>query len=337
MTKFMTILSLVLSLSPFSWGAREVQNGGGGWVSKDQYMTFYSARLPVIPTSLALSEVPGLNLLLENISALSISASYKSKILALVFPLGERAYYRVDNSRFDASILKDLRAKYSLMMKIPEDNVALFAITDSRLQTTFLLPEFFHLKPAEQAAILFHESLWLLDFDLDYQRVISAEQAAQAFFENKQNAHNIQNFYTQLSQLLGDSRILLVPSLQKDIQSGALPEKIKVQDLLGDSYLQCLLDPLQGAVDIVYRARNCARGLLSHLIVLTAKYPSSIFIPALAHYFQGGGVLTIPERRSLAEVSAGAFSLEDLQESSGAYIWRLKSSAGASVGLFYFH
>lgn len=312
MKPFLICLSIVfISLSSFAGG--EVRNGGGGWMSDGQYMTFYSAKIPAQKRPLEVSEIPGLDYLTKKILALQTSEEVKNQILSTIFPIGDRSYHSTNASQFDDKLKKELRRKYAQLMNVPVENVVIFATTDPVSRETILLPEFYQLKESEQAAILFHESLWILNPLLEYAQVVSAEEAAQAFFENPLVGQNVYAFYYQLSRLLKDSTLPLMAALQFDKSSGVFQsvtdfEKtyISLNTVFDDSFLTCLTNTatVEGldfprTTDL----KNCAQVLFNSSLSLSMKHPSSLFYKALMNYLKAGGYisLTTPNPRSVWE------------------------------------
>ncbi|MFM6930465.1 MAG: hypothetical protein ACKOX6_18525 [Bdellovibrio sp.] len=302
MKLLLTCLSLVFfSTSGFAGG--EVRNGGGGWTSDGQYMTFYSAKIPAQRSPLEVSGVPGLNYLIQKILTLQTSENVKNQLLTAIFPTEDRSYHSTNASQFDEKLKQELRQKYAQLMNIPVENVVLFATTDPESRETILLPEFYQLKETEQAAILFHEALWVLNPLLKYADVVAAESAAQAFFEQPLVGQNVYAFYSQLSRLLKDATLPLAVALHLDTTSGVFPsftefEKnyINLNVIFDDSFLTCLIETatVEG-LDFPKTTplKDCAQILLSSTIQLSMRYPSSFFLKALVSYTKAGGYVAL--------------------------------------------
>lgn len=281
------IMSLLCAFSAIAGG--EVQNGGGGWASDGQYMTFYSAKIPAEKRALDRYQIPGMDYLIQRISALEISERNRAKLLEAIYPIRERVYYSVSAKKFTPEIKEDLLKKYAQLMGISESNVALFAITDGKSGETFLLPEFYQLTTVEQAAILFHESLWIFRNELTYEQVIAAEQDVQAFFEDESSPENVYRFYSQLSFLLDDSNVGFMATLRFDLSKNALSpflhsQQLDIRKLLGPNFVNCLISVAWPESNEA-RIEKCMRKSLTYLISLETSYPSSIFIKFLIFYF----------------------------------------------------
>lgn len=295
-------LSLIfLSLSSLAGG--EVRNGGGGWTSDGQYMTFYSAKIPAQRRPLEISEIPGLNYLIQKVLSLQISEGAKNQILTAIFPTEDRSYHTTNASQFDEKLKQELRQKYAQLMNIPVEKVVIFATTDPEHQETILLPEFYHLRESEQAAILFHEALWILNPLLEYADVVAVESAAQAFFEQPLVGQNVYAFYSQLSRLLKNGIVPLTAALQFDQTSGVFNSStdfdrtyISLNTLFDDASLQCLIETAT-VVGLEFPRtadlKNCAQIILSNAIGSSMRYPSSLFYKSLVLYLKDGGYISL--------------------------------------------
>ncbi len=293
------ILLLVSLVSLQSFAVREVLNGGGGWTSDGQYMTFYSAKIPAQRQALDNAQIPGLSYLLDKVLSLKVNDDVKSQILKQIYPSSGRSYYTTDATKFDPDLKKDLMDKYSRAMNVPEGNVAVYATTDPYSQETFLLPDFYKLNQTEQAAILFHESLWVLNPSLNYSNVIIAEQAAQAYFEAGTVPKNFFNFYYQLSTLVKDLKLPLIATLEFDrLNNNLFPaqagNKFLLKDLFGEGFLRCILSSRTDQFQAdMWLAKRCTQGLLANIVKLSIANPSSLFLKALIDYLKTDGYIVI--------------------------------------------
>ncbi len=240
------LVIVVLCVSIFSYAnegvdAREVQNGGGGVRDNDGFKTFYSANIPVYPNALQLNEIPGMGLLVDNISNLMVSDPWISPILVSIFPHEDRKYYRVNQSELNDVQRLELNKIYGQQLGVNPDQVVIFAFTDPRSKNTFLLPSFFKLKESEQAAILFHESLWAYNPQLSYATVIESEQAAQAYFEQPESAQKAFTFYSRLGRIY-QNRFMLISAVLSTGEfsvSDASKFPMDLNRLLGASFIKC--------------------------------------------------------------------------------------------------
>lgn len=334
--KILITFVITLILTGQVWAAREVQNGGGGWVRDGEYMTFYSAQIPVARKPLEIREVPGLSFLLQKIVDLHISENYRAKLLDKILPTNKRIYYRVNADRLDAEQYQELISKYSAVMGVAKENLTIFATTDAKSAETFLLPDFYKLTELEQAVVLLHESAWVLDPFLDYHGVVAFEQATQAFFEDGATAQNVDSFYRQLSLLLKDPRVALLPTLQFDIDAGVLPARLVLKDVFGETYLKCLASSPLDVVDLVYRSQDCARTLQLQILKLSLKYPSSLFFAALLNYLNTGHSILLQKHKPSADILNGQFLKSSLKEQNGNMVLEITDSYGSKQGVFLF-
>lgn len=299
----------------------EVRNGGGGWTNDGQYMTFYSAKIPVQKKALDPSQIPGLNYLVNKMFSLEITEQARTEILKAIFPVSNRSYYSANASQFDENLKEDLRRKYAEIMGMREQNIAIFATTNPSSSETVLLPDFYKLKESEQAAILFHESLWLLNPNLNYSSILAAEEAAQAYFENEQDGEKIHAFYYQLSLLMNDRTIPLGAALQFDKNRHLFPSAltantVSLEAVFGTDFLKCMADS-ENAYYLVQRSnttqRPCSEILFNTIIKFSMKCPTSVFYKSLLDYLKRGGDISFfadtPYRLDDFPIKGGAFEV----------------------------
>lgn len=348
MKSFLALLPLLL-VSMSSLAGIEVRNGGGGWVSDGQYMTFYSAKIPVQRKPLEASKIPGMNYLVKKMLGLKTVEGVKTQILKTIFPVSDRPYYAVDATQFNESLKKDLRSKYAHLMHISEENVAVFATTDPVSHETFLLPEFYKLREPEQAAILFHESLWVLDPNLDYTKIVAAEEAAQAYFESDTESEHVHAFYYQLSLLLFDRTVPLNAALQFDRDHHILPlqpntKNLSLKNVFGVDFITCIANSED------YNNRNpimpesqgpCAQMLFNKVITLSMKNPSSVFYKALLDFLKQGGLISFHSKPSYKDANFGddanTIALATEAEAPFAASFPIVNSSGDTLGTLNFH
>jgi hypothetical protein len=264
---------------------RDVGDGGGGLDRDGQIMTYYSAHIPIGPEALLPAEIPGMGELLQQYSKLALDQDAIAELSMLVYPTDERKYYRVDEKQISPDELQRVIREYTQLMKLPPGDVALFALTNPKTKDTLLLPDFFKLKtPQEQAALLFHESVWLSrSRDKSYNFVVSAEQVAQAFFENPAEPKNYDRFYNVLAAVLGDRTLPLKAYMLYDQKlnvpwsAGTPPKRFLLKNFLSERFLNCFIrniPPQEIYTETVYRCRNVVR---NEMVLLSQKYPQSLF------------------------------------------------------------
>lgn len=180
------ILTLSISLTVFAMedenfrAYRGTNSGGGGgsFFRNGSYLTFGSAKIKL---DRCLSEVPGLKIYNDAVMRLSIMPKYKGQLLTSA---SKRCYLKINESELTPEITKDLINRYKKVIGIPdkEDDVRVIAFTD-RDHNTYLLPGYDSLKPVEQAAMLFHETIWDLDYKMTYYFAIESEIEFQRYVE----------------------------------------------------------------------------------------------------------------------------------------------------------
>jgi hypothetical protein len=285
------IFGLLFLIAVYANAFREVGNGAGGVIdSNGRYSTFYSANIPVLGTPLEAAEIPGMETLINNIASLEIPGLSKGFLLSEIYPSGGRSYYKVDKDKFDDIFQKKLAQKYADLMNVPADQVVLFGITDPASQTTFLLPSFFELTEVQQAAVLFHESLWVAYKDTSYEMMVVTEQAAQAYFQDPGNDTNFYNFYYQLSVISQDRLLPIKAFLKREASKGFAwaPQKnqssILLKDLLGEKFIKCSIAVRNSGEFMGYE--NCTKSLLGDLIIRSQKMPTSLLVKYLIDFIK---------------------------------------------------
>lgn len=228
-----------LFTSPALATGTDVQNGGGGVVKDGHYMTFASAQIPIKDLPEMAADIPGMKFLIEQVSNLKLTSSAKSTLLSSIYPLQQRTYYKVDADHYGSDVRAQIINNYKTAMLIPDkENIVLFAVTDIDTQTTFLLPEFYQLKEIEQAAILLHESTWILDPSQSYSQVIALEMSAQSYFQKPSDQQLNFNFYKNLSVSLDDPESLLFAMIKIRYPQGGT---IAADQLLGEAFWECMI------------------------------------------------------------------------------------------------
>lgn len=276
--KLKTLAILTLLALNFSGVTRAAEgqsgNGGGGISRNGRYMTFYSAGFYTEPAESTSEEVPQLQELINFFNTAPYmnpltKVAYASKLM----PSAARTYYRVQANSFTPEVRARLIAEYSRVMNVDTKELALFAITDTTSQTTYLFPEFFGLTPIEQKAILFHETYWLTKPDSTYAQVVQAEMSFQAYLENPSSPDRLLN-WLRTSGTNGD---LMQAAAQTDLQTKAINGLlshggIALGSILGADFIQCRLHG---------ERQSCKPFIQLNLYALSQKYPKSVFMRLL--------------------------------------------------------
>lgn len=291
--KYLTRLTVLVAftslvLQGFAYAGNDSGNGGGGVNQDGRYMTFYSAGLLVDKQELTLEQVPQLRYVTDVfMTTASIPAKVQSEFYEILAPSSARKYYNVQATHFTPEVRARLIAEYSRITGLDASKLALFAITETNSKTTYLLPEFYHLRPTEQAAVLFHEAYWIKSPESSYQTVVNAEITFQRYLENMQSKESQIKFL----DLLVENAYVLPAALILDVQDGSLDGflkqvKIKVDrkkvsknvimltDLLSQDFLKCYKGYSQG----VFQTQSCTMFTQRHIYSLIKKWPRSIFL-----------------------------------------------------------
>ncbi|MBS1970726.1 MAG: hypothetical protein JSU04_10480 [Bdellovibrionales bacterium] len=277
--KFLATL-LVLLLATHSFAGTELGDGGGGVFKDGRYMTYHSARIPIKTAPSTIAQIPGMSLLLQRMTSAPILDAAKTQILSAIIPSGNREYHAVPAESLNPELRQSITEQYAQIFHCDPSEVVLFAVTDPVSKTTALFPEFFKLTDTEQAAILFHETMWVLGKSFTYQDVLGLEGAAQAYFENPQNGDAFYNFFYKFSTTIDSGfKNFLIATLQFDRQNPATSlakgdGKISLQELFGEKWLNCIL----------FGDTKCKDILLPDLLQKSQQDPASLFRRALVEF-----------------------------------------------------
>jgi hypothetical protein len=271
----MIILPLSLSVSWLANAATiggQEGNGGGGLRRNGIPVTFYSAGFFVEPIRPEVEDIPQLGSLLDFFTNTDIlSKLSRSKYTAALMPSTVRRYYKVEESSFNSTVRDRLVAEYSRVMKINSSEVTLFAITDIGTKTTYLLPEFYNLKPSEQVAILYHEAYWLVNPTVSYRNVIESEMAFQNFWENNKK---IEKSYAWINSL-PNNQDKLTAVMKIDLETGSIKDLIskgryiQASVFFGNDFLECKKKDSS--------EKACTDLFIGNVAQLARKYPKSLF------------------------------------------------------------
>lgn len=203
------------------------QDGGGGGVIKrdGMYLTFGSAGMKVkIGAPQGLQQIPGLDLLIGVLGSSldGMPDKFMGQMLNAVEPSMERRYFKIEQKDLDSNTYGNLIKEYAKLLsgQIDPKNLDLAAITIKN--DTFLLPPFFVLKESEQAAILFHESIWILKPEVEYQELVNAEMTMQAHIQN--NGAHLNVYNPELAAVIGgifkNYGLVVYAALEEDVKNG---------------------------------------------------------------------------------------------------------------------
>jgi hypothetical protein len=286
--KHVLILFVFLYVST-TFGIREVGDGAGGVFSNGAYLTFSSAQVPVIPTPLAASEVPGMEYLVQQVQKMDLTPTTRQQFMSLIYPTTKRLYFQSDDSKLDSPQMQSLVEKYASLTNVPQKSVVIFALTDRFTSSTVLLPSFYKLqKDSERAALLLHEAAWL-NGPSSYKDVVQTEMATQAYFEKGELDPQVYyHFYDMLKQFFDGpvqhARILAYACITHDskarlLQSDGLsPGQIYLKDLLGPNYIHCVAHSRTGL-------QNCDADLSMSLITRSEQNPDFLLLRFLSEYY----------------------------------------------------
>jgi hypothetical protein len=295
------ILVILLGINAFA--VREVQNGGAGVTSEQRMETFLTANFRLNGNPEELQKIPGLIELMKELEGMPLKDSMKGRIFTALFPTADRQYFRIKKEDMSRATRDQLIDQFANIMQVPRSKVVLFAASAPSTQTTVLLEEFYKLKINEQKAMLLHEALWIMNPNLQYQQVIAIEQEAQAYFQDHKNLKAFYNFVNLLGEAVADKSLILSSMLQMDFMSGAFKSSaeggsyIRLVDLLGEKYLDCMLlhdftahKSKFGAIDYV---KSCTQALAYTMSMKVMANPNSLFYQAVLVYVGRYGLVDL--------------------------------------------
>jgi hypothetical protein len=216
------ILTIMMLASIQTYAGQD--GGGGGVIKRDgMYLTFGSAGMKVkLSAPQGLQQIPSLDLLISVLDSTQGGApdSLQGKLIDAALPSDVRRYFRIDSSQLDSNVYANLIAEYAKLLngQIDPSNLDLAAITINR--DTYLLPPFFQLKSAEQAAILFHESIWIVKPNVQYDELVNAEMVMQAHIE-KYGTRVVYDpdLITMISSIMGYKLLPLLLAIKEDFKN----------------------------------------------------------------------------------------------------------------------
>lgn len=207
--KIAAMIAITTIISPNLLAQGQSGNGGGGIIRNGDVMTFGSAKILV--DRIDIKTVPEIQL--TSLAVLNhplLSGTLKSDLLKAINPSASRQYRRVSEGEFTNSLLEKIKEEYKKIAKTETEVITLFAITDTSSKVTTLLPDFFRLTSIEKQAILFHEALWIVRPNENYQNIVEAEIAFQAYLEDQKDMSLIDTIYT-----LGQGKEVLFSQLRE--------------------------------------------------------------------------------------------------------------------------
>ncbi len=291
----MTLMALFSTSVAYSNGS--AGGGGGAAIEDDQgrVQTFTSAGIKMnINQPLTDEDLKvGMDELKRVFLNQYISQEVKAKVVGAILPTVDRNlsdsrnYFSIQYSDLNDDIKKNVLQIYQQRLKVALKNPNEYENLKNRIlqvgftigRNTYLLPKFFELRKAsEQAAILFHESLWVINPNLSYDTVTAGESLMQRHIENHLTFDL--ELFGFLSALFNKKMSLVWAALKYDIENrggiGGLISwrgKINFKSIFSEDTLDALTDPNRRPI--------AAGAVATDLQVKMQKYPRSNFFKAL--------------------------------------------------------
>lgn len=235
----------------------------------DEELIFESHRARLEPMPKAI--IPGLSLMTKTIHEIPLAAQWQGMLNLASTPdevsSGRRKYFKIRSSDLDKKKRNAMIQIYRELLagQVLPERLVLYAYT--RGKETYLLPEFFKLSEIGQAAILFHETLWVIDPRLTYDFVASAEIKFQRYVETSGGDHGYDSdLFQVLSKIFPDPTIILHAAARADFKAGRLKPFLDSGERL----------PLH-----VIRGRDLILPVEQHLWLMTRKHPHVLIFKEL--------------------------------------------------------
>ena len=295
---FILILATLIFANFSNAYANEKGNGGGGVKENGVFKTFYSAG--VLVKSEPEAEVPGSDIYTETIQSLLPVGDLSTKLITSALPIGERTFYRVLENQMDKKLMERLHAEYAKITNRPENNLAIFAITNPGEQVTYLMPSFYQLSKTEQAAIIFHEAYWIMYPEANYSEVVDAEMAFQEYIEKRSKGLYSKKFPRLLGKLTKSKTLALNTAWHSDVINNTSPELINSVGKISIGNLfqkKCELNAsdfpwtLESSMLSISFYCKISKKDIQDIIQLSLKFPKSSFVKELIEYLADGNEL----------------------------------------------
>lgn len=270
--KTLLCLCFIIPHLSFATSGGQDGNGGGGVKVDGRYMTFYSAGFYTDSFEESSEAIPQLNELIRFFNDFKhLNPLSRIKYIKAMLPSSQRKYYKVKESSFTVEVRERLIEEYKRVIDLDDrDKIALFAITDTNSETTYLLPNFYKLTAVQQQAILFHENYWIVNNNATYSEVIQAEMTFQAYLENTHSVKRLVN----LMKLTGERSDVLRATINYDLKNNTLNGlarngQVRLISILGEDWLECHKLGLR---------ESCYDYVAANLYSLTQRHPESLFL-----------------------------------------------------------
>ncbi len=317
MIKVLIALTVLPIFAFADFAGNSAGGGGAGITRKGQYITFGSAGLRLkLGGALRRDQLPALEKLVEALTSPLVSSITMVKVIDAIMPSSSRKYFPIEDAQLDEAKRAELMKVYQQMTNAQYDpnDVVLFGITVGN--ETYLLPKFFKIrsieKPlevaeAEEAAVLFHESLWVLNPkwaltpELYYEKVVEGEMLIQAHIQNKNvNKKFDLPLFSYIADVTGKPMSVAIAALKYDYEmlskecfgkrSGHEVESDfhRVFGNSNDDSSICAIAIYLSQIfhqatfhELVYKSKNQRAALTYDLLEKIRQHPSVLFLRAL--------------------------------------------------------
>ncbi len=272
------ISAMVIGFGPAEAFGNDSAHGGGGIVRNGEYLTFGSAKVRVRPQRL--NEMPGLQLLTSVIVKMPLDDEGRGRVLGAMYPSNDRLYFRIEQGDLDKNAKSEFVEHYfnAVNKQVPKSDLVVFSYTIGR--ETYLLPEFFTLTPIRQAAILFHEGLWVINSELSYRDVIDAEIQFEHYLTNAgPNFGYDVMVFAIFQRLFNDPVLGIIAAAKDDMKNGRLAGLLNSD---GGISLSTLFGHEAFVADFYSRLVPASQpAIVGHIQTMIAQYPHVATFQAL--------------------------------------------------------
>jgi len=270
-----------------------VRNGAAGIKRKGLVLTFNEANIKLKLE--ALDEVLGIKKLDEVFDSIDLPTNYVATIKQAYKPSFNRKYYKIDSNELSEEEKSALIKEYEAIIEKPysqKDLFAFFALTDTQTNETYLLPNFYSLKSQNaQAAILWHEALWVLSRNkkspiieqmrleklFNYKTVVQAEYDFADYISSAPPYMYNHDIYEIFVKLFNDPWISILAAAhldyaEKTIDPLLINNQLPCTTLTGQKLLRNLLDISN--LSVIDAKKSIHDNILENLLNLMEKFPN---------------------------------------------------------------
>lgn len=286
MSKILFLVATLFSVQ--LWAAQYIGNGGGILKSENGYISIGSSGKSV--AGKLWKSPTGLNLAKQAIANIFKDSYNQSVLLMALSDESKRKYYSMDFSLLPEREIERLKEHYARVINAPKEQIVIAALTFPHTKETYLANEFNQLNEIEQAALLFHEALWLLNPYGEYREVIRLEVAFQNILEG-QDGSDYMEFINAVSSYIKRADVALREALLR-------MQGVSYDRFVSQNYTQCLRRPVEEYYQKLLITRHCSE-LLKSEYFLAAEWQTPLAMVVKYFYSKSWGFVVHSARRKV--------------------------------------